>query len=133
MKITGTAKLKKQLGKMDSLVREEIETSTKRAAKRFANFARKVAPQGATGETKKVINHQIDVSEHGVFGFVNFAEPNKQSAVRQAAINYGRKKGDRGKTAGYQYIQTTRSFIGDKYKRAVKNAISRGVKRASNV
>lgn len=132
MKIKGVKKLNKQLGKMDSLVREEIKTSTKRAAKRFANFARKVAPQGATGETKKVINHQIDVSEHGVFGFVNFAEPNKQSAVRQAAINYGRKKGDRGKTAGYQYIQTTRSFIGDKYKRGMKNVVRRGMKKATN-
>jgi hypothetical protein len=133
VKITGTAKLKKQLKQVAPNVREEIETSTKRAAKRFANFARKVAPQGATGETKKVINHQVNISKHGVFGFVNFAQPTKQSAVRQASINYGRVEGDRGTTSGYQYIQTTRSFIGDKYKRAVKNAVSRGVKRASNV
>lgn len=131
MKITGVAKLNKQLTKMAPYVREEIAKTSERSVKRYANFARKIAPVGATGETKEVINHNVAESEKGVFAFVNFARPTKESAIRQAAISYGRKKGDRGQTAGYQYISTTRSFIGDKFKRAVKNAMRRGMKKAT--
>lgn len=132
MKITGVKKLNKQLKQVAPNVREEIAKTSKRSVKRYANFARKIAPVGATGETKKVINDQVIANEKGVFGFVNFARPTKDSAMRQAAISYGRENGNRGQTAGYQYIKTTRTFIGDKFKRAMKNAARRGMKKATN-
>lgn len=132
MKVTGARKLKKQLKQVAPKVREEIEKTSARAVKRYANFARKIAPVGATGETKEVINDQISANEKGVFAFVNFARPTKDSAIRQASISYGRENGNRGKTFGYQYIKTTRTFIGDKFKRGVENAVRRGMKKAAD-
>ena len=132
MKITGQKKLIKELKQVAPSVRQELEKTSKSSVKRYANFARKIAPVGATRETKNVINGQVISNEKGVFGFVNFARPTKESAIRQGSISYGRKEGDRGQTDGYEYIRTTRAFISDKYKRAMKSAARRGIKKATN-
>lgn len=129
MKVTGQRKLIKQLKKMPVEVRDELEKATTRSSKRFANFARRLAPV-ASGESRDAINSQVVIADTGVMGFVNFNRGTYDSAIRQASISYGRSKGDRGTTGGYQYIQTTRNFIGKKYQRAVARAIKIGLEKS---
>ena len=129
MKVTGQRALQKQLKKMPVTVRDEIEKVTSRSTKRYANFARRLAPV-KSGETKDAISNHVMVNENGVLGFVNFNRGTKESAIRQVSISYGATRKDRGSTSGYQYIQTTRNFIGDKFQRAIKRAVKIGMEKA---
>ena len=133
MKVTGALKVQKRIKQVAPNVRAEVSKATERSGKRFANFARRIAPRGETGETRRVINFQGIENENGVFGFVNFAENNKRSAIRQASISYGREKGNRGMTYGYEYIHMTKMFIGDKFKRAIKRAVKQAISNPKNL
>ena len=70
------------------------------------------------------------VNDNGVLGFVNFNTGTKESAIRQVSISYGATRKDRGSMQGYQYIETTRNFIGDKFQRAIKRAVKIGMEKA---
>ena len=114
MKVTGQRALSKQFKKMPDTVREELEKVTRRSTKRYRNFARRIAPK-KDGETIAAISSHVMVNE---------------SAIRQVSISYGATRKDRGSMQGYQYIQTTRNFIGDKFQRAIKRAIKIGMEKA---
>lgn len=129
MKVTGQRALSKQLKKMPDTVREELEKVTKRSTKRYRNFARRIAPK-KSGETIAAITSHVMVNDNGVLGFVNFNTGTKESAIRQVSISYGATRKDRGSMQGYQYIQTTRNFIGDKFQRAIKRAVKIGMEKA---
>ena len=129
MKVTGQRALSKQLKKMPDTVREELEKVTRRSTKRYRNFARRIAPN-KDGETIAAISSHVMVNESGVLGFVNFNTGTKESAIRQVSISYGATRKDRGSMQGYQYIQTTRNFIGDKFQRAIKRAVKIGMEKA---
>ena len=129
MKVTGQRALSKQLEKMPDTVREELEKVTRRSTKRYRNFARSIAPE-KNGETIAAISSHVMVNDNGVLGFVNFNRGTKESAIRQVSISYGATRKDRGSMQGYQYIQTTRNFIGDKFQRAIKRAVKIGMEKA---
>jgi len=129
LKVTGQRALSKQLKKMPDTVREELEKVTRRSTKRYRNFARRIAPK-KSGETIAAISSHVMVNDNGVLGFVNFNRGTKESAVRQVSISYGATRKDRGSMQGYQYIQTTRNFIGDKFQRAIKRAVKIGMEKA---
>jgi len=129
VKVTGQRALSKQFKKMPETVREELEKVTRRSTKRYRNFARRIAPK-KDGETIAAISSHVMVNESGVLGFVNFNRGTKESAIRQVSISYGATRKDRGSMTGYQYIQTTRNFIGDKFQRAIKRAVKIGMERA---
>jgi len=114
---------------MPDTVREELEKVTRRSTKRYRNFARRIAPK-KDGETIAAISSHVMVNESGVLGFVNFNRGTKESAIRQVSISYGATRKDRGSMQGYQYIQTTRNFIGDKFQRAIKRAVKIGMEKA---
>jgi len=129
VKVTGQRALSKQLEKMPDTVREELEKVTRRSTKRYRNFARSIAPE-KNGETIAAISSHVMVNDNGVLGFVNFNRGTKESAIRQVSISYGATRKDRGSMQGYQYIQTTRNFIGDKFQRAIKRAVKIGMEKA---
>jgi len=129
VKITGERALEKQLKKLPVTVREELEKVTRRSTKRYRNFARRIAPD-VTGRTLSAITSHVMVNDKGVLGFVNFNTGTTESAIRQVSISYGATRKDRGSMQGYQYIQTTRNFIGDKFQRAIKRAVKIGMEKA---
>lgn len=129
MRVTGQRALSNQLQHIPHTVREEVEKATQRSTRRYRNFARRIAPKDS-GETINAITSHVMINDDGVLGFVNFTRGSRDSAIRQVSISYGATRAERGSMSGYQYISTTRTYIGDKFKRAIKRAVRIGMERA---
>ena len=86
----------------------------------------------ATGELRSGITSTVYEDKNAIYGFVNFADGSKKDAIKVAAINYGRQTGDRGTTAGYDFIGVTKLLIAKRSANSIKRIVKKAVKDAMN-
>lgn len=92
-------------------------------------MARSLVPV-KTGELKSWIFTKYD--DDGMVGSVEAAPPSRDEQIKAKAVEFGRKKGNRGTTAAQPYIRTAQKLQVPKFNKSVKSAIRRGLKEATN-
>ena len=131
MKVTGAKKLARQFDKMPEAVEKQMIKSIRRNTEAAARLAKALVPVDS-GELKKMIFTQYE-NRDGVYqGSVEAAPPTKDAQVKAKAVEFGRKKGNRGTTAAQPYIRLAQKQQGPKFKKSMKAAIKRGIKEATN-
>lgn len=131
MKIVGSKKLIKQLGDLPEVTHAALRKSIKNNAKYGERKAKSLVPV-ATGELRSGITSTVYEDKNAIYGFVNFADGSKEDAIKVAAINYGRQTGDRGTTAGYDFIGVTKLLIAKRSANSIKRIVKKAVKDAIN-
>ena len=131
MKVTGAKKLARQFDKMPEAVEKQMIKSIRRNTEAAARLAKALVPVDS-GELKKMIFTQYE-NKDGVYqGSVEAAPPTKDAQVKAKAVEFGRKKGNRGTTAAQPYMRLAQKQQGPKFKKSMKAAIKRGIKEATN-
>jgi hypothetical protein len=129
VKVAGSAKLAKQLRDAPEAVHRNVVKSIKLNTEQAARMARSLVPV-KSGELKSWIFTQYD--DEGMMGSVEAAPPARDEQIKAKAVEFGRKKGNRGATVAQPYIRTAQKLQAPKFSRSIKSAIRRGLKEATN-
>lgn len=129
MKVAGSAKLAKQLRDAPEAVHRNVVKSIKLNTEQAARMARSLVPV-KSGQLKGWIYTKYD--DEGMMGSVEAAPPARDEQIKAKAVEFGRKKGNRGETAAQPYIRTAQKLQAPKFSRSIKSAIRRGLKEATN-
>ena len=135
MKIVGSKKLIKQLGDLPEATHAALRKSIKNNAKYGERKAKSLVPvdtKTGSGKTKAGISSNVYEDKNAIYGFINFNDGTKKDAIRIASINYGREKGDRGTTAGYDFIGITKLIVAKRSANSIKRIMKKAVKDAMN-
>lgn len=131
MKVTGAKKLAKQFDKIPEAVERQVVKTIRRNTEAAARLVRNLVPV-ATGELKGWIYTKYERGDHEYIGSVEAAPPGRDEQIKARAVEFGRTKGNRGKTEAQPYIRLAQKLQGPKFKKAIKSAIKRGIKEAVN-
>lgn len=131
MKVTGARKLSKQFRRMPDAVEKQMIKSIKRNTEAAARLARGLVPVDS-GQLKGWIHTEYQNGDGVYQGSVEAAPPEKDAQIKAKAVEFGRKKGNRGTTAAQPYIRLAQKLQGPKFKKSMKAAIRRGIKEATN-
>lgn len=129
MRISGAKKLQSQLRNAPEAVRKNLQKAIRLNTEQAASMARRLVPV-ASGELKGWIHTKYE--SDGLTGSVEAAPPTKEAQTKANAVEFGRKKGNRGTTAAQPYIRLAQKTQVPKFQRSVKSAIRRGLKEATN-
>ncbi len=131
MKITGHKKLMRQLGDLPNTTRVHVVKAITKSTEEGARVARTLAPQ-ETGETRDRIT--TEYRDRGMTGevVVIASSAPRDEKDKAYSIEHGRKKGDRGTTAGYLFVHRTRQYLGKKNAARIKRAIRKAVKEVAS-
>jgi len=129
VKVAGSAKLAKQLRDAPEAVHRNVVKSIKLNTEQAARMARSLVPV-KSGQLKGWIYTKYD--DEGMMGSVEAAPPARDEQIKAKAVEFGRKKGNRGETAAQPYIRTAQKLQAPKFSRSIKSAIRRGLKEATN-
>ena len=135
MKIVGSKKLIKQLGDLPEATHAALRKSIKNNAKYGERKAKSLVPintKTGSGKTKAGISSNVYEDKNAIYGFINFADGTKKDAIRIASINYGREKGDRGTTEGYNFIGITKLLVAKRSSNSIKRIMKKAIKDAMN-
>ena len=128
MRIDGAKKLQSQLSAMPDAVRANLQKSIRLNTEQAASMARRLVPV-ATGELKGWIYTKYD--DDGLTGSVEAAPSTREAQIKAKAVEFGRKKGNRGTTAAQPYIRLAQKTQAPKFQRSIKSAVRRGMKEAT--
>lgn len=129
MKVSGAAKLAKQLRDMPEAVNANLKKSIRTNTEQAASLARRLVPV-KSGELRGWIHTKYE--SDGLTGSVEAAPPTRDAQIKAKAVEFGREKGKRGTTAAQPYIRLAQKMQEPKFKRSVRSAIRRGMKEATN-
>lgn len=129
MKVTGSKILVRQLKDVPKEVRANAKKTIKTYTEKAARLARRLVPVD-TGELKGWIHTKYD--EDGMAGSVEAAPPTKEAQRKALAVEFGRTKGNRGTTAAQPYIRGAQAVIAPQFRKAMKSAVRRGLKAATD-
>jgi hypothetical protein len=129
VRIDGAKKLQSQLRNAPEAVRKNLQKAIRLNTEQAASMARRLVPV-ASGELKGWIHTKYE--SDGLTGSVEAAPPTKEAQTKANAVEFGRKKGNRGTTAAQPYIRLAQKTQVPKFQRSVKSAIRRGLKEATN-
>ena len=127
MKVYGADLLAKQLRKMPKTIEAQVAKAIKRNTEQAARTARSLVPV-KSGELKAWIFTKYD--DNGLTGSVEAAPPTKDAQTKAGAVEFGREKGNRGKTAAQPYIRLAQKMQRKKFQTGIKSAVRRGMKDA---
>ena len=127
MKIHGGHRLAKQLRNMPKTIEAHVVKAIKRNTEQAARTARSLVPV-KSGELKAWIFTKYD--DNGLTGSVEAAPPTKDAQKKAKAVEFGREKGNRGKTAAQPYIRLAQRMQRKKFQTSIKSAVRRGMKDA---
>ena len=129
MKVEGAQKLIKQLSDMPKAVERNLVKSIRLNTEQAAKNARRLVPV-KSGELKGWIHTVYEAD--GLTSSVEAAPPNKEAQTKANAVEFGRKKGQRGTTSAQPYIRLAQKLQWKKFKTSIKSAVRRGMKEATN-
>lgn len=129
MKLFGADKLVKQMRAVPAEVRVAVSAAVKKGTEETANIARTLAPV-STGETKSMIFTKY--SDDGMSASVEAAPETKDEQIKTRAIEFGRRKGNKGTTQAHSYIRRAQAYTAKKFKASVKRAMNKALKAATN-
>ena len=127
MKIHGGHRLAKQISNMPKTIQAHVAKAIKRNTEQAARTARSLVPV-KSGELKAWIFTKYD--DNGLTGSVEAAPPTKDAQTKAKAVEFGREKGNRGKTAAQPYIRLAQKMQRKKFQTGIKSAVRRGMKDA---
>lgn len=125
MKVVGHKKLIKQFKDLPNETHDALRKSLASTAKFGERKAKSIVPV-KTGHLKSLINSKVHETTDAIYGFVNFHDGTAENAIKVGAVNYGRKGGK----GGYHFIETVKTMIGERHKRAVVRHIDKALKDA---
>ena len=131
MKVTGAKKLSRQFRKMPDSVKDQMIKSIKRNTEATARLARGLVPVDS-GQLKGWIHTKYENSDGVYQGSVEAAPPERDAQIKARSVEFGRKKGDRGTTAAQPYIRLAEKVQAPKFKKSMRAAMRRGIKKATN-
>lgn len=142
MKVVGHKKLIKQFKDLPNETHDALRKSLASTAKFGERKAKSIVPV-KTGHLKSLINSKVHETTDAIYGFVNFHDGTAKNAIKVGAVNYGRRTGrvgtgtrlkgtpaQTGQTSGYHFIETVKTMIGERHKRAVVRHIDKALKDA---
>jgi hypothetical protein len=127
MKIMGAEKLAKQIRQVPISARLHVSKAIKRNTEQGARVARTLVPV-ASGELKSMIFTEYDAD--GMKGSIEAAPPTAYGQKLARAVEFGRKKGNRGTTAANPYIRYAHSYLKKKFKGSIRSAVKKAAKEA---
>ena len=127
MKITGVKQLNKKLRKFPKKAEMAIEKSINRTVKTGVTKAKALSPN-VTGDLVSKYSSHVVKNKKGIFGFINLHDRTKESAIKFAAVSFGRKTGNRGTTTPFYIRQALMSIIAQKHKNMLKRNIRKALK-----
>lgn len=129
MKLAGHEKLIKQMRSVPVEVRTAVSAAIRKGTEETANIARTLAPE-KTGETKQMIFTKY--SADGMSASVEAAPNSRDEQIKTRAIEFGRRRGNKGTTEPHSYIRRAQAYTAKKFKAAVKRAMNKALKDATN-
>lgn len=121
--------LLRQLGKLPDAIERNLIKSVRLNTEQAARLARVLVPV-KSGDLKAGIHTKYD--EAGLVGSVEAAAPTKEAQTKANAVEFGRKKGNRGTTSPHPFIRPAQATQAPKFRKSVKSAVRRGMKEATN-
>lgn len=129
MKLLGHEKLIKQMRRIPTEVRTAVSAAIRKGTEETANVARSLAPE-KSGETKQMIFTKY--SADGMSASVEAAPNTRAEQVKTRAIEFGRRKGEKGTTQPSPYIRRAQAYTAKKFKASIKRAMNKALKDATN-
>jgi hypothetical protein len=130
VRVTGARRLQRQLKQLPQEVQEEVQKVIRRNTEAGARMARQLVPV-ASGQLKAWIHTKYDTQD-GFRGSIEAAPPTKEAQIKARAVEFGRTKGNRGKTQAAPYMRIMQSHLGKKFRNNVRNAIRRAARKVTN-
>lgn len=128
MRVTGTKGLLRQLGQLPAAVERNVIKSVRLNTEQAARLAKVLVPV-KSGDLKAGIYTKYD--NGGLVGSVEAAAPTKEAQTKANAVEFGRKKGNRGTTSPHPFIRPAQATQAPKFRKSVKSAVRRGLKEAT--
>jgi hypothetical protein len=125
MKVVGADKLTRQLRALPKAQRSHVVKALAKSAVEGERVARTLVPVDS-GDLKSGIHTKSQ--DEGMTVSVEAAPEDKQSQIKAKAVEFGRKKGDRGTTDPRPYMRRTQAYLAKRHKNRVKRAINKAVK-----
>lgn len=130
MRVTGSKKLQRQLRDLPDEIHAEIEKTIRRNTEAGARMARQLVPV-ESGELKGWIYTKYD-TEDGFRGSVEAAPATAEAQKKARAVEFGRKKGNRGTTSPAPYMRIMQRHLAKRFRGSIKAAVNKAAKRAFN-
>lgn len=130
MKVEGDKALIRQLNKLPEASRKHVRRTIKRNLEQGERVAWTLAPDD-THQTRGDLH--IDIDPDGMRGQVVAIRSDAPRADkdRTYSIEHGRKKGNRGTTAGYKFMWRTRQYLGKRFRNSIRRAIRKAAKEVT--
>lgn len=131
MRVTGAKKLTRQLSSLPAVQRRHVAAAVRKSVEEGVRVARSLAPD-VTGETRAEI--KAEFSADGMSGVIVVIDTDAGAEEKAAAYSkeHGRKRGERGSTAGFHYVYRTRQYLAKRWKSRLKRAVKKAAKEVSN-
>lgn len=126
--MTGTKGLLRELGQIPAAVERNLIKSVRLNTEQAARLAKVLVPVDS-GALKAGIHTKYALD--GLLGSVEAAAPTKEAQTKANAVEFGRKKGNRGTTAAHPFIRPAQATQAPKFRKSVKSAVRRGLKEAT--
>lgn len=130
MRITGAKKLQRQLRDLPDEIHAEIEKTIRRNTEAGARMARQLVPV-ASGELKGWIYTKYD-NEGGFRGSIEAAPETAEAQKKARAVEFGREKGNRGKTNPAPYMRIMQGHMAKRFRNSIKTAVNKAARRTFN-
>lgn len=128
MKVTGTARLARQLRALPSVQQGHIVKALAKSAAEGERVARTLVPVDL-GHLKAGIHTKTQ--DGGMTVSVEAAPAEKEAQIKAKAVEFGRKKGDRGTTEANPFMRRTQAYLAKRVKGRVKRAIKQAAKEVT--
>lgn len=129
MKIENTGRIQRKLKALPDEIRLDVTKELSNQTHRGARVATTLAPD-VTHETRGNI-HPV-ISDDGMRGEIVAirSDAPREDKDRAYSIEHGRKKGQRGTTAGYHYMKRTRQYLRKRWRDAMLRVVRKAARRA---
>lgn len=125
MKVTGAAKLTRQLKSLPQKQRVYVVKALSKSADEGVKVARTLVPVDQ-GDLKSGIHKKSQ--DEGMTVSVEAAPATKEAQIKAKAVEFGRKKGARGTTQPNPYMRRTQAYLAKRVKGRIKRAIRKAAK-----
>lgn len=127
MRVEGAKRLSRQLKDLPVEVQAEVAKTIRRNTEAGARLARQLVPVDS-GELRGWIFTKYNTG--GLTASIEAAPDTAVAQKKARAVEFGRKKGNRGTTEPAPYMRIMQSHLGKRFRTSIKRAIKKAAKQA---
>ena len=127
MRVEGAKRLSRQLKDLPVEVQAEVAKTIRRNTEAGARLARQLVPVDS-GELRGWIFTKYNPG--GLTASVEAAPDTAAAQKKARAVEFGRRKGNRGTTEPAPYMRIMQSHLGKRFRNSIKRAIKKAAKQA---